>query len=311
MQNVLPSIGPFGRAGRRLLLSGCLVAVGVVSARAEDLPSAMLSAHNGARAQHGVGPLSWSPQLAAQAQQWANSCTFQHSPQAFSSYGENLAWGTGWSASQAVGAWYAEGNGYDYNNPIASYQTKKFFHFTQVVWRGSQSLGCGAASCSGQNYYVCRYSPPGNFNGEQPGVLAANVPPPAAAPPPVAPPPGTPAQNNPPPPPVTNPPATAGGGFSAFASDGRGRWGFSVFQADQGRAQGLALNGCGGAGIGCKVFFTTADRCVAYAESRQGGYWFAAGSSTTPQRASNNAIRLCQSGTAPAGSCKATVTRCR
>ena len=111
--------------------------------------------------------------------------------------------------------------------------------------------------------------------------------------------------------PVTTPPATAGGGFSAFASDGRGRWGFSVFQADQGRAQGLALNGCGGAGIGCKVFFTTADRCVAYAESRQGGYWFAAGSSTTPQRASNNAIRLCQSGTAPAGSCKATVTRCR
>ena len=37
-------------------------------------------------------------------------------------------------------------------------------HFTQLVWKGSTQIGCGVASCGGQNFWVCRYSPPGNFN---------------------------------------------------------------------------------------------------------------------------------------------------
>ena len=41
--------------------------------------AAYLFAHNSVRSQHGVGPLSWSEDLAAKAQSWANNCVFQHS----------------------------------------------------------------------------------------------------------------------------------------------------------------------------------------------------------------------------------------
>ena len=42
-------------------------------------------------------------------------------------------------------------------------------HFTQVVWKGSTQVGCGAADCSGHSgvlpaYVVCRYAPAGNYD---------------------------------------------------------------------------------------------------------------------------------------------------
>jgi pathogenesis-related protein 1 len=58
-------------------------------------------------------------------------------------------------------------------------------HFTQVVWRATKEVGCAMANCEapapdGTNsvwkFFVCRYSPPGNINGTNPGVLEANVP---------------------------------------------------------------------------------------------------------------------------------------
>jgi uncharacterized protein YkwD len=160
------------------LLLGC-----VGGARGEDFADKMTDAHNADRAEHGVAPLVWSESLAAGARQWARACTtagggFAHSPGAFSTYGENLAWGTGFTAARAVALWYAEGANYDYSNPIASFNTGTVLHFTQLIWRGSQKLGCGEVLCGGQRLYVCRYTPPGNFNATNPGVLAKNVPPP-------------------------------------------------------------------------------------------------------------------------------------
>lgn len=49
--------------------------------------STWLSAHNVVRAQHGANPLSWSDDLAAKAQQWANGCVFQHSGGSLGPYG--------------------------------------------------------------------------------------------------------------------------------------------------------------------------------------------------------------------------------
>eukprot|EP00111_Clytia_hemisphaerica_P015714 TCONS_00046413-protein len=44
-------------------------------------------------------------------------------------------------------------------------------HFTQVVWKESTKLGCGAAKASRngmEGYYVCcRYSPAGNMMGNE------------------------------------------------------------------------------------------------------------------------------------------------
>lgn len=132
------------------------------------------------------------------------------------------------------------------------------------------------------------------------------------------------------------------GAFSAFATDGRGDWGYAVHYGKltgPHGAQTLALKGCGGAGAdrtgprsgsnlsgpgtemipgahrvpekGCKVFWTSSDRCVSYAESRAGGYWYGAGGGTREGEAQESAIRSCQSKNAPPNSCRTTGAWCR
>lgn len=122
---------------------------------------ALLDAHNQVRATHCARPLAWSEALAATAQEWANSlrdngCSFEHSKTA---YGENLAAGTNLSAANAVALWYDEERLYNYKKPAFSMKTG---HFTQVVWAGSRSLGCGSSECQGMRLWVCHYDPPGN-----------------------------------------------------------------------------------------------------------------------------------------------------
>ncbi|TFG89071.1 MAG: hypothetical protein E4H18_00935 [Hyphomicrobiales bacterium] len=145
--------------------------------------TAMLTATNAYRARHCAPALSWSPQLAKGAQDWANACTpepdnkdrFAHSPGAWkdaNGYGENLYWGTRTTSTSAVDWWYNEIQKYDFANPVYSNDVA---HFTQLVWKSSTQLGCGVALCGGRNFWVCRYSPPGNWNVKTPGVLAANV----------------------------------------------------------------------------------------------------------------------------------------
>ena len=142
----------------------------------------MLKAHNEKRALHGSPPLSWDAGLAAGAQSWAAACTRQHS--GFDKgYGENLYWGTNQTARSAVDWWYAENKYYRWDDPITSYhlgdsdRSKEVRHFTQLVWKDTSKLGCGVAKCQNDQYFVCRYVKQGNFNGDNPGVLQANVPP--------------------------------------------------------------------------------------------------------------------------------------
>lgn len=143
----------------------------------------ILNAHNRYRSKHCAPALTWSPELAKGAQEWANACTpdpqfpdrFAHSKEAWTDangYGENLYWGTNATANDAVDWWYNEVNQYNFDNPVFS---NSVGHFTQLVWQNSKQIGCGLASCGGLNFWVCRYSPPGNWNVQVPGVLAANV----------------------------------------------------------------------------------------------------------------------------------------
>ena len=58
-------------------------------------------------------------------------------------------------------AWYGEGDGFDYGS--RSSYSESDGHFTQVVWESTKYLGAGrAVSKSQKNYFVVRYSPPGN-----------------------------------------------------------------------------------------------------------------------------------------------------
>jgi pathogenesis-related protein 1 len=129
----------------------------------------MLEAHNRFRSRHCVPPLSWSAELAADAQAWAEhittqGCRLEHAPGV--PEGENLAWVAPVGASDAAGIaqrWYDEHQQYDYGSGGFSMQTG---HFTQLIWAATDRLGCGVGVCNGGNIWVCRYAPPGNVEGQ-------------------------------------------------------------------------------------------------------------------------------------------------
>lgn len=69
-------------------------------------------------------------------------------------------------ATDASAGWYNEYQHYDYNTAQSTTQDS-VGHFTQVVWKETQRVGCGVASKVRSDntieaYVVCRYSPRGN-----------------------------------------------------------------------------------------------------------------------------------------------------
>ncbi len=139
----------------------------------------LLAAHNRARAavdptpETPLPPLTWSRELEAHAKQVAAQCRFEHSE---GPHGENLAARTHMADPQEiVGDWVAEQANFDYRkNRCAS--GKVCGHYTQVVWRASTQLGCAAQQCTNNGpfgegdwvFWVCNYSPAGNFVGQRP-----------------------------------------------------------------------------------------------------------------------------------------------
>lgn len=149
----------------------CMMFVFAGEATAQTTSHPILKYHNAYRAKHCVPKMTWSNILADSARVWAKKCTFNHSLAADRpAQGENLAWGTAFSGKSSVALWYSEISKYNFAAPGPSDAT---LHFTQVVWRSSQRLGCVVAVCNGQNYWVCRYSPAGN--NTNPGQYAQNV----------------------------------------------------------------------------------------------------------------------------------------
>ncbi|XP_049408520.1 pathogenesis-related leaf protein 4-like [Solanum stenotomum] len=152
-----------------LLLTCCLMVLAIFhSCDAQNSPQDYLAVHNDARAQVGVGPMSWDAGLASRAQNYANSrtgdCNLIHS-----GAGENLAKGSGdFTGRAAVELWVGEKPNYNYGtNQCASGQVCG--HYTQVVWRNSVRLGCGRARCNNGWWFIsCNYDPVGNYVGQRP-----------------------------------------------------------------------------------------------------------------------------------------------
>ncbi|MEZ4451979.1 MAG: CAP domain-containing protein [Nannocystaceae bacterium] len=140
-----------------------------------DRLAGLTAAHNRIRGDLGLPPLTWSPEIARYAQAWADKlqqkgCGLRHRPDSgpdAERYGENIFSMTGAdpSAAEVVDTWAAEVAGYD----VKTNRCRGVCgHYTQVVWRKSQRLGCGMASCGDTEVWVCNYDPPGNFIGERP-----------------------------------------------------------------------------------------------------------------------------------------------
>jgi hypothetical protein len=152
-----------------------------------DWINSILAVHNSERAAVGVPPLVWNNSLAAGAQTWAEHVSqtgaFAHATDAEKGgfFGESIAgfdWSDGPTAAPDGGTSLivAEKSNYVPGTPINSGTIGPnggvYGHYTQMVWRNTQEVGCGAAPPgAGRLPYsilVCRYNPPGNIGGQVP-----------------------------------------------------------------------------------------------------------------------------------------------
>jgi uncharacterized protein YkwD len=153
----------------KTLLICLIAAVFTASLDLEKARADMLTRHNEYRLQHQVDKLERLSDLESIAQSWAEKIAadrnLQHSSNKYkgNSLGENLYMGplNDKLGFNTVDLWYNEYPNYDFNNPD---WTPGAGHFTQVVWKSSKFLGCGAG-CNTNNYcYVCcNYYPAGNY----------------------------------------------------------------------------------------------------------------------------------------------------
>lgn len=159
--------------------------------------SGMLKAHNDRRAQHCVQKLKWCSSIAKSAQTYASKCIVgAHDPNIAPDTGENIANayyidGSGNPVLPALSdedafdqTWYCEIDNYDFNNPVfvggfTRNCERVNGHFTQVVWKDTEYLGCGRATCEINGHqgtqWVCRYKLRGNVNVDNPFVLSQQV----------------------------------------------------------------------------------------------------------------------------------------
>lgn len=149
-----------------------------------DLARTAVAAHNDIRAaaspapSPALPPVQWSAEVASVAQQWANNCVYAHN-QGRGDLGENIAASSPgyWSSiAGVVQAWASEVVDYDYGTNTCA-QGAVCGHYTQLVWRSSILIGCAYARCTANSpfqdsptwdFWVCDYSPPGNWLGERP-----------------------------------------------------------------------------------------------------------------------------------------------
>lgn len=151
-----------------------------MSRLSQDAAQQILNEHNCVRARYGSAPLQWDWKLAADAQVHADRCGFWHSTkigQLPPGQGENLSINTG---AVSTRGWIDEESAYDCKN--GNCRQPPCGHWTQMLWNDTERVGCAIQKCVngtvdpdgkpagwvGAELLVCRYSPPGNYAGQQP-----------------------------------------------------------------------------------------------------------------------------------------------
>uniref|UniRef100_M8BY09 Pathogenesis-related protein 1 n=1 Tax=Aegilops tauschii TaxID=37682 RepID=M8BY09_AEGTA len=141
---------------------------------AQNSEQDFVDAHNAARADVGLGEVTWDATVAAFAQDYADQrrgdCQLIHTPDGRPYYGGGGG-GTEWTATDAVNSWVSEKQYYDHDsNTCSAPDGESCGHYTQVVWRDSTAIGCARVVCdSGDGVFIiCSYNPPGNFPGVSP-----------------------------------------------------------------------------------------------------------------------------------------------
>jgi hypothetical protein len=128
------------------------------------------------RRQAGVAPLLWDPSLAEGARVYANELArlnfMRHSPKAARpGQGENLWMGTRdyFQPTRMVSDWASERSMFrpaQFPQVSTTGNWADVGHYTQMIWPGTQRVGCAIGKSAGSDFLVCRYWPSGNVMGQ-------------------------------------------------------------------------------------------------------------------------------------------------
>lgn len=136
----------------------------------------VLEQHNTYRSSLQLPPLTWSSGLALDALAWAKNLARkdkgQHDSDIRGKEGENIWWGTAgaFTCAEMINFWGNEKKGFVYGTfpDCKTDRSAVVGHYTQIVWKNTQQVGCALVSNGKMDYLVCRYSAPGNIVGEKP-----------------------------------------------------------------------------------------------------------------------------------------------
>ena len=148
------------------------------SANPQALAAELLARHNVERRQAGVAALAWDPALAEGAQAYANELArlnlLRHSPKA-ARRGHRRKSVDGNARLFSPGA-----DGRRTGRPNARCSARRTFptvsttgnwadvgHYTQIIWPGTQRVGCAIGKSARADVLVCRYWPAGNVDGQR------------------------------------------------------------------------------------------------------------------------------------------------
>jgi len=179
-RNLALAIGAFGAA---LVAASTMAATGAASREYRwtekigqgTFADRLLAAHNEERRRVGVPALRWSAKLAGEARQYAEVLAqkqrLEHaSRDVRQGAGENLWAGRAgfYSAEEMIGTMVDEKRHFipgQFPRVSNSGQWRDVGHYTQLIWRETQEVGCAITPGGGQDWLVCRYWPAGNVVG--------------------------------------------------------------------------------------------------------------------------------------------------
>lgn len=179
MAGIGSGIGSKARLAAAAALALAAPLLAGATGRLTSLDSRLLAAHNRERGAEGVAALAWDPALAAEAAAWgealAASGAFEHEPDdgAEDPQGENLWAGTkgAYAPEEMVEGWIEEKRHFRRGRFPDNSATGDFAdvgHYTQLMWRETDRVGCALAAGAAEEVLVCRYRTAGNVVGEVP-----------------------------------------------------------------------------------------------------------------------------------------------
>ena len=148
--------------------------------RSLSLQERLLAAHNQERIRAAIPPLRWDDRLARSAERWGRHLAklgdlehYPDDPADPDPEGENLWLGTKgyFTPEQMVGRWIEEKRDFKPGIFPANSRTGRLEdvgHYTQLMWRSTERVGCAITQNADYDFLVCRYLEGGNVIGERP-----------------------------------------------------------------------------------------------------------------------------------------------